>query len=63
VEVREQVDRIIKVVLVAKDFISSMASLDPVGETEFCRAPMHDASFKQGINIGTHGYLSLTGNS
>lgn len=30
VEVREQVDRIIKVVLVAKDFISSVASIDPI---------------------------------
>lgn len=30
VEVREQVDRIVKVVLVAKDFISSAASLDPI---------------------------------
>ena len=30
VEVREQVDRIVKVVLVAKDFISSVASLDPI---------------------------------
>jgi hypothetical protein len=29
-EVREQVDRIVKVVLVAKDFISSAASLDPL---------------------------------
>jgi hypothetical protein len=30
VEVREQVDRIVKVVLVAKDFISSVASIDPI---------------------------------
>jgi hypothetical protein len=30
VEVREQVDRIIKVVLVAKDFVSPVASMDPV---------------------------------
>ena len=30
VEVREQVDRIVKVVLVAKDFISSAASIDPI---------------------------------
>ena len=30
VEVREQVDRIVKVVLVAKDFISPVASIDPV---------------------------------
>lgn len=30
VEVREQVDRIVKVVLVAKDFISSAASIDPL---------------------------------
>jgi hypothetical protein len=30
VEVREQVDKIVKIVLVAKDFISTAASLDPV---------------------------------
>ncbi len=30
VEVREQVDRIVKVVLVAKDFVSSVANMDPV---------------------------------
>lgn len=30
VEVREQVDRIVKVVLVAKDFISSVAIIDPI---------------------------------
>ncbi|KAL9119561.1 MAG: hypothetical protein Q9187_003885 [Circinaria calcarea] len=30
VEVRQQVDRIVKVVLVAKDFISSVASMDPI---------------------------------
>ncbi|MCJ1229232.1 hypothetical protein MMC12_005897 [Toensbergia leucococca] len=30
VEIRQQVDRIVKVVLVAKDFISSVASLDPI---------------------------------
>lgn len=30
VEVREQVDRIFKVVLVVKDFVSSAASMDPI---------------------------------
>lgn len=30
IEVREQVDRIINIVLVAKDFVSSVASMDPV---------------------------------
>ena len=30
VEVREQVDRIVKIVLVAKDFVSSVASMDPI---------------------------------
>ena len=30
VQIREQVDRIVKVVLVAKDFISSAASMDPL---------------------------------
>lgn len=30
IEVREQVDRIIKIVTVAKDFVSSVASLDPI---------------------------------
>jgi hypothetical protein len=30
VEVREQVDRVVKVVLVAKDFISSVAIIDPI---------------------------------
>ena len=30
VEVREKVDKIVKIVLVAKDFISTAASLDPV---------------------------------
>jgi hypothetical protein len=30
VEVRDQVDRIVKIVLVAKDFISSAASIDPI---------------------------------
>ncbi len=30
VKVREQVDRIVKVVLVAKDFVSSAASMDPI---------------------------------
>lgn len=30
VEVRDQVDRIVKIVLVAKDFISSAATIDPV---------------------------------
>jgi hypothetical protein len=30
VEVREQVDRIVKIVLVAKDFISSAATIDPL---------------------------------
>ena len=30
VEIREQVDRVVKVVLVAKDFLSSVASLDPI---------------------------------
>ena len=30
VEVRQQVNRIVKVVLVAKDFISSVASMDPI---------------------------------
>ena len=29
-EVREQVDRIVKLVLVAKDFASAAASLDPI---------------------------------
>ena len=29
-EIREQVDRIIKIILVAKDFVSSAASMDPV---------------------------------
>lgn len=30
VEIREQVDRVVKVVLVAKDFITPFANLDPV---------------------------------
>lgn len=30
VEVRQQVDRIVKVVLVAKDFVTSAASMDPI---------------------------------
>ena len=30
IEVREQVDRIVKTILVAKDFISSIASMDPI---------------------------------
>lgn len=30
IEVREQIDRIINIVLVAKDFVSSVASMDPV---------------------------------
>ena len=30
VEFRQQVDRIVKVILVAKDFISSVASIDPI---------------------------------
>lgn len=30
VEIREQVDRVVKVILVAKDFITPFANLDPV---------------------------------
>ena len=30
IEIREQIDRIVKVVLVAKDFVSAAASVDPV---------------------------------
>jgi len=30
IEVREQIDRIIKIILVAQDFVSSVASMDPV---------------------------------
>lgn len=30
IEVRQQVDRIVKVVLVGKDFITSVASMDPI---------------------------------
>lgn len=30
IEVREQVDRLLKTILVAKDFISSVASMDPI---------------------------------
>ena len=30
VEIREQVDRLLKTILVAKDFISSVASMDPI---------------------------------
>ena len=30
IEVREQVDRLLKTILVAKDFISSAASMDPI---------------------------------